>query len=157
MDHFLFEQLDFVRRGTLKAAAGLSEEKADLIPDGFRNSIRWNMGHLYVVLERHAFQSLGLPQQLPEGFKERFEYGTSPLSYEGSAPVPTLPELEELLGGQVARIREALGHRLQEQGTPYTTSTGITLNTPEQFLSLDLYHEGLHQSIIKLYRNMMDR
>lgn len=157
MEHYLFTQLAFVRSGTLKAASGVSEEMADRIPDGFRNSIRWNLGHVYVVLERFAFHYIGLPQQLPAGFKERFEYGSSPLTSDSSAPVPSLPELEKLLGEQNARIQEALKHRLQEKITPYTTSTGITLDSPEQFLSLALYHEGLHQSVIKLYKNLLNR
>lgn len=157
MEHYLFEQLAFVRRATLKAADGVTEEQADIVPEGFRNNIRWNLGHLYVVLERYAFKYIGLPQQLPEGFSERFEFGTSPLSYEGSAPAPTLPELELLLGEQTARIRETLAGRMQEQATSYTTSTGFTLHTPEQFMSLALYHEGLHQSVIKLYKNILNR
>ncbi|RJE85121.1 DinB family protein [Paenibacillus sp. 1011MAR3C5] len=157
MEHYLFRQLAFVRNGTLKAASGVSEEMADLIPDGFRNSIRWNLGHVYVVLERFAFHNIGLPQQLPDGFKERFEYGTSPLTSVSSAAVPSLPELERLLGEQNARIQAALKDRLQEKITPYTTSTGITLDSPEQFLSMALYHEGLHQSIIKLYKNLLTR
>jgi len=157
VEHHLFKQLAFVRGGTLKAASGVTEEMADLIPDGFRNSIRWNMGHVYVVLERFAFQYIGLPQQLPDGFKERFEYGTSPLTSASSAPLPSLPELEQLLGEQNARIQAALQDRLQEKITPYTTSTGFTMDSPEQFLSLALYHEGLHQSVIKLYKNLLNR
>lgn len=157
MEHHLFKQLAFVRGGTLKAASGVSEEMADLIPDGFRNSIRWNLGHVYVVLERFAFQYIGLPQHLPDGFKERFEYGTSPLTSTSSVPVPSLSELEQLLGEQNARIQAALQDRLQEKITPYTTSTGFTMDSPEQFLSLALYHEGLHQSVIKLYKNLLDR
>ncbi|MCR2806574.1 DinB family protein [Paenibacillus soyae] len=157
MVHYLFDQLAFVRKGTLKAAEGVTEEQADIVPEGFNNSIRWNLGHLYVVLERYGFKYIGLPQQLPEGFRERFEFGTSPRSYEGAAPVPTMTELTELLGGQVDRIREALGDRMHEQVTPYTTSTGFTLYTPEQFMSLALYHEGLHQSVIKLYKTILNR
>lgn len=157
MEHHLFKQLAFVRGGTLKAAGGVSEEMADIIPDGFRNSIRWNLGHVYVVLERFAFQYIGLPQHLPDGFKERFEYGTSPLTSVSSSPVPSLSELEQLLGDQNVRIQAALQDRLQEKITPYTTSTGFTMDSPEQFLSLALYHEGLHQSVIKLYKNLLNR
>lgn len=157
MEHHLFKQLAFVRGGTLKAAGGVSEEMADIIPDGFRNSIRWNLGHVYVVLERFAFQYIGLPQHLPDGFKERFEYGTSPLTSVSSSSVPSLSELEQLLGDQNVRIQAALQDRLQEKITPYTTSTGFTMDSPEQFLSLALYHEGLHQSVIKLYKNLLNR
>ncbi|MNI33839.1 DinB superfamily protein [compost metagenome] len=158
MEHYLFKQMAFVRGQTLKMVEGLSEEIADRVPEGFRNTIRWNLGHIYVVLERFGFQYIGLPQHLPEGFKEQFEYGTSPLTHSPSVVVPTLKELEDLLKAQPERIREALEHRLHEQIIPaYTTSTGVTLETPEQFLSLNLYHEGMHFSTIKLYKTLLSR
>lgn len=156
MEHLLFKQLDFVRGQTLKTMAGVTEEMADQIPEGFRNSLRWNFGHIYVVLERFSFHFIGIPQHLPEGFKEQFEYGTSPLLTSASIPVPTLEELETLLKEQVGRIREALVHRMHEKiEPPYTTSAGMTLDTPEQFLSFNLYHEGMHFGIIKLYKKLL--
>jgi hypothetical protein len=158
MEHFLFKQMVFVRSQTIKMMEGVTEEIADRIPEGFRNSIRWNLGHIYVVLERFAFQYIGLPQHLPNGFKEQFEYGTSPSNKPVSIPVPTLQELAILLKEQQERIREALAHRLQDKIVPpYTTSTGITLETPEQFLSFNLYHEGMHLSVIKLYKSLLSR
>lgn len=157
MEHFLFKQLETVRKQTLKAAEGVTEELADRIPEGFRNSIRWNLGHIYSVLERFAFQYIGLPLHMPEGFKERFESGTSPLTSTAEGPAPTLSELETLLRDQHRRIREALEHRMQEEITPpYTTSAGFTLATTEQFLTFNLYHEGMHVSVIKLYKKLLN-
>ncbi|KRE49465.1 hypothetical protein ASG85_24190 [Paenibacillus sp. Soil724D2] len=152
----MFKQLAFVRGQTLKLMDGITEETADRIPDGFRNTIRWQLGHIYVVLERFAFQYMGLLLRLPEGFKEQFEYGTTPLNRPNSIAVPTLPELESLLKNQQERIRDVLGLRLQEKIVPpYTTSAGMTLETPEQFLSFNLYHEGMHISVIKLYKILL--
>ncbi|WP_268796102.1 DinB family protein [Paenibacillus sp. Soil724D2] len=145
-----------MRGQTLKLMDGITEETADRIPDGFRNTIRWQLGHIYVVLERFAFQYMGLLLRLPEGFKEQFEYGTTPLNRPNSIAVPTLPELESLLKNQQERIRDVLGLRLQEKIVPpYTTSAGMTLETPEQFLSFNLYHEGMHISVIKLYKILL--
>ncbi|MDQ6419651.1 DinB family protein [Paenibacillus sp. LHD-117] len=157
MEPFVFQQLAFVRKLTLKAAEGLTEEMADIVPDGFRNSLRWQLGHLYVVLERFAFKAPGLPQQLPDGFRERFEFGTSPLTWAVDAPLPTLPELRELLAEQPARVEALLAQRLREEVAPYTTSTGFTLSTPGEFLGLALYHEGLHQGAVKLYKTILSR
>lgn len=158
MEHYLFKQLAFVRAQVLKTMEGVTEGNADRIPEGFRNTIRWQLGHIYVVLERFAFQYMGLPLYLPEGFKEQFEYGTSPLNVLNSVSIPTLQELETLLKEQQERIRDVLGHHLQEKVVPpYTTSSGMTLETPEQFLSFNLYHEGMHLSVIKLYKNLLSR
>ncbi|MET3195058.1 DinB family protein [Bacillus sp. OAE603] len=155
MEQFLFNQLAFVRNQTLNLLDGVSEEMADRIPEGFRNTIRWNVGHIYVVVERFAFQYLGLPQNLPEGFKEQFEYGTSPLNTH-EYRVPTLSELEELLKAQQIRIQETLSDRVDEKIIPpYTTSAGMKLETPKEFLTFNLYHEGMHLTIIKLYKKLL--
>ncbi|SFT15182.1 DinB family protein [Paenibacillus sp. BC26] len=156
MDQFLFTQLKFVRNQTLKLLEGVTEELADRIPDGFRNSIRWQLGHIYVVQERFAFQYLELPLQRPDGFKEWFEFSTSPLNWPEGAALPSLDDLKQLLGSQVERIQEAISHRLEEKvPQPYTTSMGITLSSPEEFLSLNLYHEGMHMSMIKVYKTLL--
>ncbi|GGI13013.1 DinB family protein [Gottfriedia solisilvae] len=155
MEQFLFNQLAFVRNQTLNLLDGVSEEMADRIPEGFRNTIRWNVGHIYVVVERFAFQYLGLPQNLPEGFKEQFEYGTSPLNTH-EYRVPTLSELEELLKAQQVRIQETLSDRIDEKIIPpYTTSAGMKLETPKEFLTFNLYHEGMHLTVIKLYKKLL--
>jgi hypothetical protein len=38
---------------------------------------------------------------------------------------------------------------------PCTTSAGMTLETSEQFLGFNLYHEGMHLSVIKLYKILL--
>jgi DinB superfamily len=157
MEQFLFNQLAFVRNQTLNLLEGVTEEMADRVPEGFRNTIRWNLGHIYVVVERFAFQYLGLPQHLPDGFKEQFEYGTSPLNAH-TFRVPTLSELEDLLKAQQVRIQETLAYRLEVKIIPpYTTSAGMKLETPKQFLTFNLYHEGMHLSVIKLYKSLLSR
>jgi DinB superfamily len=157
MEQFLFNQLAFVRNQTLNLLEGVTEEMADRVPEGFRNTIRWNLGHIYVVVERFAFQYLGLPQHLPDGFKEQFEYGTSPLNAH-TFRVPTLSELEDLLKAQQVRIQETLADRLEVKIIPpYTTSAGMKLETPKQFLTFNLYHEGMHLSVIKLYKSLLSR
>ncbi|MCY9658548.1 DinB family protein [Paenibacillus chondroitinus] len=157
MEHFLFRQLAFVRNQVLQAVEGISEETADQIPNGFRNSIRWQLGHIYVVMERYAFQYMELPVQIPQGFKEQFEYKTSPLTTPSDIVVPTLSELKFLLKNQIERISGELGDRLQDNVTPYTTSAGMKLESLEQFLSFNLYHEGMHFSVIKIYKVLLSQ
>lgn len=156
MEHYLFKQLAFVRSRLLTAAEGVTEEMADLIPQGYRNSIRWQLGHVYVVCERFAFQYIGIPLHMPDGFKGWFENGTSPLDSPNTIPYPSLQELKILLIDQQERIRESLKDRMHTKIVPsYTTSGGMTMETPEEFLSFDLYHEGLHTSVIKMYKKLL--
>jgi len=158
MEKNLFDQLEFIRSQTLEAMGGVTEELADRIPACFRNNIRWHLGHIYTVTEFLAFLKLNLPMNLPEGFMERFPNGKSPLDdIDESVPLPTLPELESLLKEQYERVREALTSRLNENTPTLTTSTGLDLNTPEQSIRYNLYHEGLHFGIITVYKKLLSQ
>ena len=59
MNEAIFNQLDFARGGTLKSVENVTEQEADIIPEGFANSIRWNLGHIYTVHEQFAFATAG--------------------------------------------------------------------------------------------------
>ncbi|MBM7567604.1 DinB family protein [Paenibacillus sacheonensis] len=156
MEHYLYGQLAFVRAQTLKLAEGVSERDADRIPEGFRNNIRWHLGHIYVVMERYAYKYTGLPLNAPDGWAAWFEFGTSPLTAPEGAVLPTLDELRERLGGQIERIQATYESRIQEPvATPYTTTSGLLLETLEQFFSINLYHEGMHLSTIRAYKRLL--
>ncbi len=151
MKDYLFTQLDFVRRITLKAVDGIAEDVADTIHPGFRNNIRWNLGHIYLVQERFAFHLLGLPQANPDHYPDLFAMGTSPLNWIDEPPA--MSEITRLLREQPERIHALLVHRLDEKlEKPYTTSSGLTLETVRELLNFSLYHEGMHFSCIKIYK-----
>lgn len=158
MEKILFDDLVAVRTETLKVMEGITEELADRIPTGFRNNIRWQLGHIYTITEFLAFLKLNLPMNLPEGFVDRFSSGKSPLDEtDKSVPMPTLPELESLLKEQWDRIRDALTGRLNESTPTLMTSIGLGLNTPEQLIRYNMYHEGLHCGIISVYKKMLSQ
>ncbi|MBO7748574.1 DinB family protein [Paenibacillus sp. MWE-103] len=156
MEHYVYGQLAFVRAQTLKLMEGVTEAQADVVPEGFRNHIRWHLGHIYVVLDRYAHKYTELPLQAPAGWTALFEYGTSPLTAPADAAWPSLRELEERLGGQIERIRLTFGEDIgQPVVSPYTTSAGMHLGTLEQFFSFNLYHEAMHLSTIRNYRKLL--
>lgn len=45
----LLKHLELVRANALRALESTTEEMADAMPAGFRNTIRWNLGHIYNV------------------------------------------------------------------------------------------------------------
>ncbi|GIP53908.1 DinB family protein [Paenibacillus vini] len=154
MSHYLFDQLHFVRKNTMKLVVGLSEEQSEVVIEGMNNHIKWNLGHLYFVLERNAFHFIGEEMSLPDHFEELYRPGSKPGNEP--YPVPSLDEITELLGGQTQRIEKRLGKRLQEKALQsYTTSSGLLLTTVEEFLNFCLYHEGMHFEKIKWINKMI--
>ncbi|MFE0507087.1 DinB family protein [Peribacillus butanolivorans] len=73
-----FKQLKFVREITIKYVANMNDETSLFIPVGFNNNIKWNLGHIYVVQERFAFDIIGEKMTMPNHFKELFSTGTKP-------------------------------------------------------------------------------
>ncbi|MNO44860.1 DinB superfamily protein [compost metagenome] len=155
MDQIVFKQIESVRSITIRAVEGLSEETLDIIPEGFNNNIRWNLGHIYLVQEKFAFYSARELRLLPESFERLFAKGTKPA--EWSEKPPTLEVLIEMLAEQPKRIQEAMYNRLSEQVTPLTTGSGVTLKTIGEFINFTLYHEGMHFNTIKLLNRFADK
>jgi hypothetical protein len=155
METFVFKQLEFARNQTLKALEGTPESMEARIPEKFRNHILWQAGHIYLVQERFAFLIHGFDAQLPELFKALFAPGTTPLAWTETPP--SLSEVIDMLRKQQQRIQLALKDRIGEKApSPYTTSSGMTLETMGEFLNFSLYHEGMHFNSIKQYKVLLN-
>lgn len=150
MSHYLLNQLDFIRKVSLKGIEGISEEKALVIPNGFQNNILWQLGHIFVVHEKLVLAPLEIPMEQFEKMSEYFGPGTSPASWENEPP--NLKEVIQLLEQQPKRLEQLLQGKLTEiVRHPFTTKSGLRLETSEQLVSFALYHEGVHISTIKAY------
>ena len=151
MQNFIFDQLKIIRSNTVNEAKGLSESQADLVPEGFNNNIRWNLGHVYLVQEKFAFGFTDEPMQLPDGFAELFGGKTKPSDWK--VQPPSLPELVKMLEDQTSRIKEKLSDRLNEVvAKPLNMPSGLTLKTIGEFLAFSMYHEGQHVQTIKMLK-----
>ncbi|RIW27092.1 DinB family protein [Bacillus salacetis] len=146
-DSQLFKQLDFIRMRTLAALDNTTEEMADTVPDGFKNSIRWNLGHIYLSHENLVHSFAGEKGNIPEGFNELFGFNTSPDQWESTAP--SLKELRELLSAQPERLKASFMGRLSQKGEkPFQMTKDIAFETLAEVVSFANWHEGLHQGAI---------
>lgn len=74
----LFTQLENYRSYILGVVENVTEEEAEVIPKGFNNNIRWNLGHIY--LDQYLWIQAVTKEKadVPESFNGWFGYGTSP-------------------------------------------------------------------------------
>jgi uncharacterized damage-inducible protein DinB len=145
----LFNQLETYRSYILGVLENVSEEVADVIPEGFNNNIRWNLGHIYLDqylwIQAVTKEKAGVPEQ----FQTWFGYGTSPANF--TPETPTIDELRNLLKEQPAQIKAQYGERLEEDFPP----TEMGMHTIEQVLIRTIFHEGMHlQTILDLKKCM---
>lgn len=155
MGQFIFEQLNFARRSLLNTLNGISEEQADIVPEGF-NNIRWNLGHVCLVQARMAFAFAEEPVEVPDVYSELFASGTKPSEWK--IKPPTLNELIEILNDQPNRIQARLQDRLNEEvAKPFSRIPGLNLKTFDELLTFSLYHEGGHIQNVKTLIKMLPK
>lgn len=140
----LLNQIEFAREVTLQITSDLTEAEADLIPPGFPNSIRWNLGHILVDQAQWLYYLIPDAIVLPSGYQELFQHGTRPQTWQ--VQPPSLPELREAVAAQPAQLRRAFSERLDE---PLLRPTELGMATIGEVIPRTIYHEGLHAGIIK--------
>lgn len=99
----LFEQLAHYRSELLHFLEHVSEEEANIIPTGFHNNIRWNLGHLY--LDQYLWIEALTKEKDTElnVFIKWFGFGTSPNHFDKETP--TLEELKSTWLGSLTKSR----------------------------------------------------
>ncbi|OKP67699.1 hypothetical protein A3842_27890 [Paenibacillus sp. P3E] len=154
MGNFVLDQLGFVRRQTVDYVRSISDSSAEIVPTGLNNNIKWNLGHMYVVLEKFAFRLTGEETKVPTNFSKLFDPGTKPSDWD--AEPPTMSQIINLLTEQIDRVESVLASKLKEEITPhYKSSTGLTYTTVEQLLGFLIYHEAMHFATIKNIRSII--
>ncbi|MFD2446671.1 DinB family protein [Bacillus sp. CGMCC 1.16607] len=141
----LFNQLESYRGYLLGVLESVSEEEAEIIPKGFSNDIRWNLGHIY--LDQYLWIQAVTKEktEVPERFNSWFGYGTSPANF--TSETPSFEQLKDLLRKQPSQIKEVYGDKLEVEYPP----TEMGMCTIEQVLIRTIFHEGMHlQAVLDL-------
>lgn len=148
--------LDAVRklRQSLDAAvADLPPEAWLAVPDGFRNNVLWNVGHVAVTLDLLTYGLARLPMNAPAEAVARFRKGTSPADWD--AP-PDIGETRRLLATLPDELEADLrAGRFEPYPRPYTTTPGVTLASVDEAVAFDLFHEGLHLGAVLALRKLV--
>lgn len=151
MESKVMKQFEMTRTFLLMGSEKINEELADLIPEGFPNSLRWQLGHVYVSVEQLLFLQTGREASLPEGYSEMFSRGTSPKDW--TTEPPTVDELNAHLSAQLGRVKETFKDRLEEEIAQPFKLGPFELHTIGEVLLFAIYHESEHNGCIKGLKN----
>ncbi|WP_067730575.1 DinB family protein [Oceanobacillus damuensis] len=143
----IFEQYDFYRDSSVQLLDSVtSEEQADVIPNGYNNSLCWNLGHILVAQEGITYDfGMNQPGDIPIEIQEAFKTGTSPKDW--SASPLTLSEIRELLVEQKERMRENFSGKLGDPAANVFAFSDKKLKLVGDLFIFTLWHEGLHQGV----------
>lgn len=138
MSELLFKQFEMTRGFFLRDLQDVTAEQASVQPEGFNNTIHWQVGHVLTVTEQFM---LGYPRKtthLPANYIELFGNGTRPADWSGE--IPSLEVLAGQLREQLGRIKEVPAELLDKKlEKPF-----LGLETVGELANMALFHESYH-------------
>lgn len=140
-----FEILRQSRKLILSSIENLSIEQLNKIPEGFNNNIVWNVAHLVVTQQLLCYKLSELECLISKDMIERFQKGTFP-----KHPVleDEFLEIKKLFLELPNKLEEDYKKQVFKKYLSYKTSVNITLNSIEDGIEFNAYHEGIHLGII---------
>ncbi|XEC94029.1 DinB family protein [Paenibacillus tarimensis] len=134
---------------------GVAERYFDEKPEGFNNTIRWNVGHMIYWMDKYSTLSFGSPSAIPDSYETLFNSGTKPMDW-AFAP-PSKEELVEMLTAQFSRLSELTPEMLDEKlSTPYSLGP-FQFNTAGELFNFALIHEAIHLGTISSQLKVLSR
>ncbi|MEK3936143.1 DinB family protein [Sporosarcina sp. FSL W7-1349] len=140
------QQLSFARMYTLSQVKQSPEAEWDVQPEGFSNTIRWNIGHIYVVMENFISKALPGYEVVNAEWMPLFVPGSSPTKWETEAP--SNEELWNALKEQEQRVTSALEGKLNEPLPEPVQIRDHKMETVDALVQFTVWHEGVHAGVI---------
>ncbi len=141
----IFEATHFNRNKLSSILENFTDKQLNFIPKGFNNSIIWNIGHVLVTEQLLVYKLSGLPINIDENFIRLLSKGTKPLEPFSANQIKYI---KENLIRTVEQTKKDYYSGLFKSYQSYPTSTGIILNSVEEALQFNAFHEGIHLGIV---------
>lgn len=148
----LFTITETSRTMVSKILENHSLEQLNKIPDGFSNNLIWNIAHVVVTQQLLVYKLSGLPMMVSDGIIEKYKKGTKP---EQAATQSEVDEIKSLLFATIEKTKEDYTNGIFKNFDEYPTSTGFILNTVEDAMAFNNFHEGLHIGILMSLRKFV--
>ena len=140
-----FEILKLSRQYIFKNIETLSVEQLNKIPDGFKNNIVWNIAHLVVTQQLICYKLSGLECDVSEEMIEKFQNGTAPTLAVSQEEFETISA--QFLSSP-EKLEQDFNKGIFKNYNEYTLSSQLTLNSINDGIVFNTYHEGIHLGII---------
>lgn len=140
-----FDTLKKSRILILKIIEGLSIEQLNIIPEGFKNNIAWNIAHLVVTQQLLCYKLAGLKCLISDEMITNFQKGTKPTYTISEAE---FKEIKTLFLALPEKLTADYEKGIFTEYNEYTTSVAVTLKNINDALTFNLLHEGIHLGII---------
>ncbi len=147
-----FEILKAYRKSIVETIDDLNLEQLQITPEGFRNSIFWNVAHILVIQQLSQYKLSGLDLLITNDWIENYKKGTQPKFLINEDEVEYV---KRKLISTADQLEQDYFDKKFETYTEYETSMGIVLTSIEDAIEYDNTHEGLHYGIIKAMKRIV--
>lgn len=122
-----------------------SPEQLNQIPEGFKNNMIWNIGHIVVVQQLLVYNLSGLPIMVSDELVAKYRKGTIP---NNNVTDDEIKEIKELLFSTLEQTKTDFTNAVFKNYTEFTTMTGFLVDSAKAAMEFNNFHEGLHIGII---------
>lgn len=129
----------------LKYLETYSLEQLNKIPDGFSNNLIWNIAHIIVSQQKLVYTLSGLPMHISQEMLEKYQNGSKP---DGKVSKTEVDVIRSLLISTINQTKSDYESGIFKEFNPYQTKTGFYLETLQEAMTFNNYHEGIHYGIM---------
>lgn len=127
-------------------------EQLNTSPDGFRNTLFWNIAHVVVTQQILIYKLSGLPMFISDELIDKYKKGSTP---EEPATQKEVDEIKALLFDLIDQTQADYGSGIFTHFTEYPTSSGFVLKNVSDALAYNNFHEGVHLGIIMSMKKVL--
>tara|TARA_B110000046_G_scaffold55566_1_gene62080 strand:- start:356 stop:811 length:456 start_codon:yes stop_codon:yes gene_type:complete len=129
-----------------------SLDQLNKIPEGYRNSVFWNIAHTIVTQQLLVYGLSNTPFLIASELVNTYKKGTK-TTHEATEEELVL--IKSLLFSTIEQTKIDYENGVFENYTSYTTSLDVTLTTIEEAMSFNAFHEGIHLGYILAMKNSL--
>ncbi|HEA29776.1 MAG TPA: DinB family protein [Leeuwenhoekiella sp.] len=122
-----------------------SLEELNAIPDDFNNNIFWNIAHTLAHQQMYMYVFSGETPLISEEWITNYKKGTKPNKNANSDDVAYL---KSKLITSIEQTKVDYNNGVFKHYQSYTANSGSTLNTIEEAIVFNNFHEGIHHGAI---------
>lgn len=141
-----FNNIITTRKNFLELVESLSIDELNEIPEGFRNNVAWNFGHIIVSQQNLCYGRSGVQALIDQSFINKYQKGTKPESFIDAQEIETLKSYLFSLIEMQQRDLEA--GRFTTYNA-FTTHYGVKLTNVNEAISFVATHDALHYGFSK--------
>ncbi len=136
----LIEALRQTRHNLLKTVEAYTIDEMNVDPEGFNNSLLWNLGHVWVTQKMLHYGLSGLPLNIEDELVNQFRKGSKAIVWKEE----TLSRIKSDFLQSVDDLERDLNANIFKEFRPYRTSYNVELESLDDALWFNNMHEAMH-------------